>query len=87
MGAAIGVQALVADVWAWAETLNPIPPVKIPAANAGPVMAMVMRRAKVRLILDLLGFVKPEVRPVSTMVSTYSMSQRNRGPTAFAMTR
>jgi hypothetical protein len=55
MGAATGVQALPVDAWAWAEALNPIPPVRITAARIGPVRVVVMRRAKMLLIWDLLG--------------------------------
>ena len=55
-GAATGVQVLPADDWAWAEALNPIPPVRIPPARMGPVRTVVMRRATVRLIWGLLGW-------------------------------
>jgi hypothetical protein len=56
MGAAIGAQTLPVDDWAWAEALNPIPPVRIAAARMGPVRVVVMRRARVRVIWDLLVY-------------------------------
>jgi len=55
MGAATGVQTLPVDDWAWAEALNPIPPVRIAATRMGPVRVVVMRRAMVLIIWDLLG--------------------------------
>jgi len=56
MGAATGVQTLPADDWAWAAALNPIPPVRIAAARMGPARVVVMRRAMVLVIWDLLGY-------------------------------
>ena len=56
MSAATGVQTLPAADWAWAEALNPIPPARIAAARMGPVRVVVMRRAMVLVIWDLLGY-------------------------------
>ena len=55
-GAAPAAQVLPTDDWAWAEAHNTIPPVRIPAAKTSPVRAVVIRRARVRLIWDLLGW-------------------------------